>query len=106
MTEQEALDVMREHLTNLYAKSDIYEDGTHNIICALEEHVIPSLERKIKIDALVQKVFNLPDEVWARVNAVSPDELRAAGFKYEHDGSPFAKVKKVDLDNGIIELKK
>lgn len=106
MTNQEALDNINEHLMKLYMNSDTYEDGECNIICTLEEHIIPLLNYHIVMDNVIQKALNLPDEVWSRVNAVSPNDLRATGLAYNHIGTPIAKVKNVDLENGIIELKK
>lgn len=49
MTRQDALDYIREHLTKLYANPNMYEDGTCNVIQALEEHAIPRLEKPIHI---------------------------------------------------------
>lgn len=44
MTPQEALDVLREHLTTLYANPRMYEDGTDKLVQALEAYAIPLLE--------------------------------------------------------------
>ena len=106
MTNKEALDNVREHLTKLHANPDIYEDGTCTIICTLEEHIIPLLNYHIAMDNVIKEALNLPEEVWSRVNAVSPNDLRATGLTYSHTGCPIAKVKNVDLENGIIELEK
>ena len=36
----------------------------------------------------------------------SPNDLRAAGLVYNHTGTPIVKVKNVDLENGIIEIRR
>lgn len=48
MVKERALEYLREHVTKLYAKQDIYEDGTCDVLWALEEVVIPMLEKEIK----------------------------------------------------------
>lgn len=47
MEHQDAINYIREFLTTLHSNPDIYEDGTCNIIQALEEFAIPSLEKDI-----------------------------------------------------------
>lgn len=48
MTPQKALDILREHLTTLNANPRMYEDGTHDVIQALEEYVMPHLEDEVQ----------------------------------------------------------
>ena len=50
MTKHEALEYLRDHLMNLCLKPDIYGDGTCDVIYALEEFVIPMLEKDIEQD--------------------------------------------------------
>lgn len=76
MTKQDALDYIREHLTTLHSSPDIYEDGTCNIIQALEEQVIPILEREIEIERLIEKIFEEDPHAFDRVNIVSSAEFR------------------------------
>ena len=47
MTKQDALNYIREHLTALHTNPNIHEDGTCNLISALEDIVIPKLEKDI-----------------------------------------------------------
>lgn len=46
MTKERALDIIRDHLTNLHSNPNVYEDGTCNIIYAIEEVVIPMLKKR------------------------------------------------------------
>ena len=50
MTKHEALEYLRDHLMNLCLKPVIYGDGTCDVIYALEEFVIPMLEKDIEQD--------------------------------------------------------
>lgn len=58
MTKQEALDYIREHLTTFHANPNIYEDGTHNVIHALEDIVVPMLEKEIEIHNAFEAIFD------------------------------------------------
>lgn len=64
MTNQKALDYVREHLTTLHANPNIYEDGTCNVIRALEEVVVPLLEFEIRcgraIDSMIESLSGIP----------------------------------------------
>lgn len=64
MTEQQALDYVREHLTKLHDNPNIYADGTCNVISALEDVIIPKLEISIRINGM----FGLPNLDYPRVN--------------------------------------
>lgn len=48
MTKECALDIIREHLTNLHSNADIYERGTCTVVYALEKIVVPMLENSIE----------------------------------------------------------
>ena len=76
MTKHEALDCLREHLTNLYSKPDIYEDGTCDLIGALEEFAIPMLEKDIEQDRLVKIILDKYPYAFDRVNIMSASELK------------------------------
>ena len=78
MTKQEALDHIREHLTTLDANPNAYEDGTCNIIAALDDYVIPMLEESIKQDRILADILDAEPHAFDRVNVVSPDELKHA----------------------------
>jgi hypothetical protein len=47
MEHQRAIELIREHLTILHSNPNIYEDGTNNVIYALEDFAIPALEKEI-----------------------------------------------------------
>lgn len=68
MSKQEVLDLVREHLTKLYENPDIYQDGTHNLITALEKVVIPLLEREAKIESWVKEAFDKDPHIFDRVH--------------------------------------
>lgn len=70
MTKQYALDYIREHLTMLHANTNIYEDGTCNLIWALENLVIPMLERDIEQDRLIEGIFDKDPHAFDRVNVL------------------------------------
>ena len=78
MTKQEALNYIREHLTNLWANPNIYEDGTHNIISALEDTVVPMLEDAIKQEEILSNILDEDPHAFDRVNVLSPDQLKDA----------------------------
>ena len=48
MDKERALDYLRVFVTKLYANPDLYEDGTCDVLWALEDVVIPMLEKEIK----------------------------------------------------------
>ncbi len=48
MTKERALDIIREHLTNLHSNVGIYERGTCTVVYALEKVVVPMLENSIE----------------------------------------------------------
>ena len=50
MTKECALNLMREHLTNLHSNPNIYEDGTRTVIYAMEAVIIPMLEKAVEQD--------------------------------------------------------
>lgn len=52
---QNAIDRIREHLTTLHANPDIYEDGTCNVIYALEAFAIPALEKQIYKEPVIKR---------------------------------------------------
>ena len=83
MTKQEALDCLRVHLTKLYSKSDIYEDGTCDLISALEEFAIPMLEKDIEQDCLVEAILDKYPYAFDRVNIMSASELKHTLGLYE-----------------------
>lgn len=58
MTNQEALDYVREHLTDLYQDLDDFDDKKHNIIQALEEYVVPLLERQVRFEERFREIFS------------------------------------------------
>lgn len=58
MTKQEVLDLVLEHLTKLYENPDIYQDGTYNLITALEKVVIPLLKREATIERWAREAFD------------------------------------------------
>lgn len=76
MTKQDALDYIREYLTTLHVNPNIYEDGTCNIISALEEHVIPMLEKEIQYQHLCESIFENDPHAFDRVNVVSSEHIR------------------------------
>ena len=86
MTEQEALDYVREHLTKLNANPDIYEDGTCNIIQALEEVVVPMLENSILRNLSALHVYGhmSGDEFRREVEKVTKVPLGRRAF-YDRD---------------------
>ncbi len=51
MTKERALDIIREHLTNLHSNADIYECGTCTVVYALEKVIVPMLEKEIEREA-------------------------------------------------------
>lgn len=44
ITVQDAIDRIQEHITELYANPNFVEDGTCNIVNALEDFAIPALK--------------------------------------------------------------
>lgn len=78
MTKQEALDYVREHLTALWANPNIYEDGSHHIISALENIVVPMLVDAIKCEETLNDILDKDPHAFDRVNVLSPDELKRA----------------------------
>lgn len=72
MTYRDALDYIREHLTTLNANPNIYEDGTCNVIHALEEKVVPILEEYVMLEEILDKNPHAFD----RVNVISAEEIK------------------------------
>ena len=66
MTNQDALNYIREHLTNLYANDEVYLNGLRNVIDALEDVVVPMLEKRI--DEEVIKCDRLKPSIWRSKN--------------------------------------
>lgn len=48
MDKEQALDYLRVFVMKLYTNPDLYEDGDCNVLWALEDVVIPMLEKEIK----------------------------------------------------------
>lgn len=81
---QNALDRIREHLTILHANPNIYEDGTCNVIQALEEFAIPALETQIPKKLIVKREFG---SVYGRefYACPNPDCGEYVRYKYAHE---------------------
>ena len=70
MEHRMAIDRIREHLTTLHASPDIYEDGTCNLIYALEEFAIPALEKEIPKAVVTKREFGTS---WGREYYACPN---------------------------------
>lgn len=70
MTKQETLDLVTEHLTKLYENPNIYQDGTHNLITALEKVVIPLLEREAKFERMIKEAYDKDPHIFDRVHPI------------------------------------
>lgn len=68
MTPQEALDILREYLTTLYANPRMLGDETEKVIQALEEHAIPLLECMTKVNSIPEEYLIPRSELEAMLN--------------------------------------
>lgn len=76
MTNQEALDYIRKHLTSLHANPDIYEDGTYDVVTALEDVIIPMLETQIYMDNILTDILKKDPHAFDRVQIMPTDDLK------------------------------
>lgn len=81
MDTQKAIDVIREYLTTLHNNPNIYEDGTCNIIHALEYYAIPLMERDIDKKPEVYPCNNMADFGKAYIGCPNCQEF----IKYKYD---------------------
>lgn len=73
MTKQEALDRIREHLTflgSLHNNPEDYEDGTYELMLALEDVVIPMLKKEIEMELMMAQIFGKDPNEFSRVNQI------------------------------------
>ena len=73
MTKQEALDRIREHLIflgSLHNNPEEYEDGTYELMLALEDVVIPMLKKDIEMDCMMAQIFGKDPNEISRVNQI------------------------------------
>ena len=83
MTNQEALGYVREHLTDLYQDLDDFDDKKHNVILALEEHVVPLLERQVRIEERFREIFEMHPHAFDCVNVATAEEIKSMMNKKE-----------------------
>lgn len=83
MTNQEALDYVREHLTDLYRELGDFDVKQHNIIKALEEHVVPLLERQVRLEEQFREIFEMYPHAFDRVNVATAEEIKSMMNKKE-----------------------
>ncbi len=58
MEYSDAINLIKEYLTELWADPDIYENGKCNLIHALEDFAVPAMEKEIARDVVVENAIS------------------------------------------------